>query len=71
MSHWFQNMKSNDVFTLSCTCFTPYIDKSKSVDWRKPVIKFNKLSSKIKVYKKYFSEGAMRYAFYAFDNVLN
>lgn len=41
------------------------------VDWNNPQIQIRKLTSKIKIFKNYFSEGAMRYAFYAYDSVLN
>ncbi|EAR88738.2 mhck/ef2 kinase domain protein (macronuclear) [Tetrahymena thermophila SB210] len=68
---WENGFNSKDSFTLSCTCLTPYVDKRQDVNWNDPQIKIQQLTSKIKVMKKYFAEGAMRYAFYAYDQVLN
>ncbi|KAL4477124.1 hypothetical protein ABPG72_008858 [Tetrahymena utriculariae] len=68
---WCTSISNKEAFTFSCICITAYVEKKKQIDWSNPTIKFQKLTSKIQIYKKYFSEGAMRFAFYAYDTILN
>lgn len=45
-------------------------DKGVAINWRKPLIQNSQITSKVRICKLPFSEGGMRYAFYAYDTVL-
>lgn len=65
------NLQKSEVY--DCIEITYFIVKDKGVpiNWRKPLVQNSQITSSIRICNLPFSEGAMRYAFYAYDVSLN
>ncbi|KAL4471762.1 hypothetical protein ABPG74_008655 [Tetrahymena malaccensis] len=58
---------------MKAICHTYFIvqDKDTVINWRKPLLQNSSIKTTIKISDVPFAEGAMRYAFYAYDTLLN
>lgn len=65
--------KLQDSQEYDAVCHTFFIVKDKDVEinWRKPYVQNSQIQSRIQICQKPFSSGAMRYAYYAKDLLLN
>lgn len=70
MPRW-NNLQDSRRF--KCVQHTYFIVKDKGVpiNWRKPLLQNSQIHSEIVLANKPFAEGGMRYAFYAFDTLLD
>ena len=67
------NWEDPNYLLLPAKCHTWFIvkDKDVSINWRKTLIQKNEVSTKVWINSKPFAAGAMRYAFYMKDLVMN
>ena len=65
------NLEASEEY--DCVEHTYFIVKDKGVpiNWRKPLLQNSQINSRVRICKLPFSEGAMRYAFYGYDLLLD
>ena len=67
----FPNFTNYTQYTAICHTFFIVKDKNVKINWKKPLIQNSQIKTTIQIHNKPFSQGAMRYAFYALDTTLN
>ena len=62
-----------DAQTYDAVCHSFFIvkDKGVSINWKKPLLQNSQIKTALTVCSNPFAQGAMRYAFYAKDQLLN
>jgi hypothetical protein len=67
----FKNLKSSKDFEAICHNFYIKKDRHTNINWKNPFIQHSHVKSKVQICDEPFSSGAMRYAFYMKDLVLD
>ena len=66
-----ENLQSSKLHNAVCHTFFIVKDKEVAINWKKPLVQNSQITTKVRICQQPFAQGAMRYAFYAKDELVD